>query len=159
MGEVGRLSPGRRLPAITVRALLVRPICLEVPVRDVVSDHRPFAIVFGLATASGTRPEGIEAHQPRDAVKPASKPLLKTIAPDAASAIGPVAGLEARLDRRDELCIVDLAEGGRAVGRAWKPERETSSTSHNRLAGRMRRCLATKATLMSPPSRKKLPPS
>jgi hypothetical protein len=150
------------LRAVTARALLVRPICLEVPVRDVVSDHRPFAIVFGLATASGTRPEGIEAHQPRDPVKPAGKPLLKTIAPDAAGAIGLVAGLEARLDRRDELCVIDLAEGGRAVGRAgqaWKPERETSSTSCNRLTGRMRRCLATKATLMSPPSQKKLPPS
>ena len=56
-----------------------------------------------------------EAHQPLDPVKPAGKPLHKNIAPDAAGATGPVAGLEARLDRRDELCVIDLAEAGRAV--------------------------------------------
>ena len=50
-----------------------------------------------------------------DPVKPAGQAIFKDIPPDAARAIGPVASLEARLDRCDELGVVDLAGAGRAV--------------------------------------------
>lgn len=48
-------------------------------------------------------------------MKPAGKPFVENIAPDAACAMGPVAGHETRLDRCDELRVMDLAGAGRAV--------------------------------------------
>jgi hypothetical protein len=48
-------------------------------------------------------------------VKATGQPFLQHIAPDAAGTIGPVAGLETRLDRRDDLGVLDLAGAGRAV--------------------------------------------
>jgi hypothetical protein len=89
-------------------------------------------------------------------VKAAGKSFLQNIAPDATSPIGPVAGLEACLDRRDELGVMDLAALVGRSSQAWKPDRETSSTSHSQLMGQMWRCLAMKANLMSPRARKKL---
>lgn len=138
--------------------LLVRPVGLEVPVEDVVGDNRPFAVVLRLSKASGPRPQGIDPHQPFDPVQAAGKPLFQQIVPDAASPVGPVAGLEARLDCRDKLGAMDLAGADRTIERsqAWKPDRETSSTSHSQLTGQMWRCLAMKANLMSPLARKKL---
>ena len=48
-------------------------------------------------------------------MKPAGQPVFQDIALDAAGAIGPIAGLEARLDRCDELGVMVLAGAGRTV--------------------------------------------
>lgn len=136
---------------------MVRPIRLEVPVQNVVGYHRPFAIALGLSTAPGPRSEGIEPHQPFDPMKPAVKPFLENIAPDAARAIGPVAGLEARLDRRDELGVRDLTGAGWPVEPGVEARSETSRALHSQLTGQMWRCSAMKANPMSPRARKKLP--
>ena len=57
----------------------------------------------------------IDPHQPFDPVKPACQRLFQNIAPDAARAIGPVAGLEACLDRHHELGIMDLSGAARTI--------------------------------------------
>ena len=48
-------------------------------------------------------------------VKPACQRLFQDIAPDAARAIGPVAGLEACLNRHHHLGVMDLAGAGRTI--------------------------------------------
>ena len=128
VGEVGQLLPGRCLTvnacihltanglrAITERAFLVRPIRLKIPIQEVVGNHRPFAIVLGLATASGPRSLYIQPHEAFDPVKLSGKPFVKNIPPHAARAIGRVAGPEARVNRGDELPVMDLAGAGGAV--------------------------------------------
>jgi hypothetical protein len=57
----------------------------------------------------------MDPHQSFGPMKTKGQALFKNIAPDAAGAIGPVAGLEARRDCRDELGVLDLARAGRAV--------------------------------------------
>lgn len=64
---------------------------------------------------SGPRPQGIDPHQPSNPMKPAAKPFLENIAPDTARAIGSAACREARLDRCDELGVMDLAGAGQAA--------------------------------------------
>jgi len=48
-------------------------------------------------------------------MKPAAKPFLENIASDTARAIGSAACREARLDRCDELGVMDLAGAGQAA--------------------------------------------
>ena len=107
-----------------------RPFSLKVAVENVVGDDRPLAVVLRLATASGPRPQGIAPHQPFDPVKAAGQAFFKNIAPHAAGAIGPVAGLETRLDCRDELGVLDLAGAGRAI----EPSMETRPRNLQNLA-------------------------
>jgi hypothetical protein len=87
----------------------------------------------------------------------AGQPVPKNIAPDAAGAIGPVAGLEARLHRGDEVSVPDL-EG---VSWAVEPGREArvniSSSSNCHLKGQTWRYSVTKANLISARMRTKLP--
>jgi hypothetical protein len=51
-GRCPSSSPGY----LVGRPLLVRPVGLEVPVEDVVGNHRPFAVILRLSTAFGPRP-------------------------------------------------------------------------------------------------------
>lgn len=48
-------------------------------------------------------------------MKPAGQSFFQHIPPEAACAIGPVAGLETRLDCRDELGVMDLADADRTA--------------------------------------------
>ena len=129
--------------------LLVRMIRFEIPVEDVVGDDRSFPIVPRLSAPFWACFQCVLAHQPQGPVKAADQTLFKDIVPDPAGAIGPVAGLETRVDGRDELRIKDRSVGSRGrFSHAWKPERETSRTSHSQLTGQICRCFAMKANLM-----------
>jgi len=55
-------------------------------------------------------------------MKPAGQSFFQDIPPDAASTIGPVAGLEARLDCRDGLGVMNLAHTGRTAEPGVKSE-------------------------------------
>lgn len=55
------------------------------------------------------------AHRPLDSVEAADQTLFKDIVPNPAGAIGLVAGLETRVDGRDELRIKDRSVAERAV--------------------------------------------
>ena len=180
-------------------SLLVWPVGLEVAVqprrflrtagshRLDVGDDRPLAVILRLATAFGSRSQGIAPHQPLDPVKAAGQPLVRY-----KRSPGPFASRSkssgSRQTRRApqvrslawklvSIAVTSLASwiSRRLVGRtsqAWKPERKTSSTSRSRLTGQMWRCLAMKANRMSirliartdgtislKPARKKLLPS
>jgi hypothetical protein len=67
----------RAAPQPEHQPLLVWPISLEVAIKDVVGDDRPFAVVLWLSTASGPRPQGIDPHQSFDPAKPAGQPLVR----------------------------------------------------------------------------------
>ena len=64
---------------------------------------------LGLSPSFATTP------QPFDPVKPAGQSVLKHVTPNAAGAIGAIAGLETLVDGCDELRIMDLARAVRAV--------------------------------------------
>lgn len=96
------------------------------------------------------RPRGVQSHPPFDPMQPASKPVFQNIAPTAARAIGPVAGLEARLDRRDELGVLDLADAARAVEPGMEAGTRDPSTSHSQVTGQMRRCLPPLGSMRLP---------
>lgn len=70
---------------------------------------------FGFPRRLDRAPQGIDPHQPFDPVKPAGKSLRENLPPDTARTGGPIIDLEACLDRRDELYVMDLAIAGRAV--------------------------------------------
>lgn len=90
------IEPAFRSPDIGEigQPLLVRPVGLEVPVENIVGDDRARVVISRLAAAPGPRPQGNDPHQTFDPMKAAGQAFLKNIAPDAARAIGPVAGLE-----------------------------------------------------------------
>lgn len=71
----------------------------EIPIKDIVSDHRPFAIVLGLSTSFWSRFQYVLRHQPFDPVQAADQALFEDVMPDTSGAIGSVAGLEARAMR------------------------------------------------------------
>ena len=110
------LEPAFRGPDVgeVGQPVLVRPVGLEVPVENVLSDHRPFTIIPRLSPTHRSCPQDIDPHQPFDQVKSADQSFLQDIAPDAMRAIGPISCLEARLDHGDKLGVITLAGGGRA---------------------------------------------
>lgn len=85
----------------------------------------------------------------------AGQSFFRNIAPHATRAMGSITGLEARLDRHDQRGIMDPAGAGRAVEPGVQAGARTSSASQSPLTGRMCRCPAMKANLMSPRARKK----
>jgi len=95
--------------------LVVRVIRFEIPVEDVVGDHRPLANVLGPSAPLWARFQCVLAHQPLDPVKAADQALFKDVMPNTPGAIGPAAGLEALVDGRDELCIKDRPVAERTV--------------------------------------------
>jgi len=84
----GDIEPAFRGPDIREigQPLAVRPLRLEVPVEDVVGDHRPVAVVLRLSAPFRPGFEGVQPHQPLDPVEPASQSILEDVAPDAGRA-------------------------------------------------------------------------
>ena len=74
-------------------------------------------------------PQASSSHSRAWYLRSASKPVLKNIAPDAAGAIGAVAGLEPRLNHRDELGVMYLAGACRTV----EPEVEAGARDNKDL--------------------------
>ena len=110
--------------------LLVQLVSLQVAIQNVVGNQRPFAVVLRLPAASWPCAQGLDPHQPFDPVKVAGQPLFQHIVPEAASPVGPVAGLEARLDCRGKLDVMDLAGAGRTI----EPRMEAGSRNAKSIA-------------------------
>ena len=71
--------------------------------------------------------------------RPQDKLSGQNIVPDATSAIGAVASLEAAIDDAEEHPVVPERALGLRLSQAWKPDREPSSTSHSYATGQMER--------------------
>ena len=72
------------------------------------------SLVLRKATTPGTRPQGLYPHQALDLVQATADAVSQDITPDAASAIGSVARLEARIDLGANHLVVHKALARRA---------------------------------------------
>ena len=92
-------------------------------------------------------PHGILPHQPFVPVQAQIEAFNQNIAPDAPCSVEPAPAKAGVRSLAVKLCR-----------QAWKPGRGTSSASHSHATGQIERCFATKANLMSLPSRSRLRP-